>query len=49
VPDSDHNKAAIEQLFVKLPELLGPIHGPHEIIKLEKVEILQFACVNPSE
>jgi len=49
VPDSKHNKTAIESLMDKLPELLGPIHGPHEIIKLEHVKIVQFAAIQPDK
>ena len=41
--DSAHNKAAIESLMPKLPKLLGPIHGPFEIIKQERVEIIEVA------
>ena len=45
LPDSEHNKAAIDQLMPRIPELLGPIHGPFEIIKLERVEIIEVARV----
>jgi hypothetical protein len=47
LPDSEHNKAAVDALWAKLPETLGPIHGPHEILKIERVEIVEFACVEP--
>lgn len=46
LPESDHNKSAIDQLMPRLPELLGPIHGPFEIIKLERVEIIEAARVD---
>jgi hypothetical protein len=49
LPESASNSKAIEALWPKLPELLGPIHGPHEILKLEDVEIKEFACVEPQE
>jgi hypothetical protein len=41
--DSEHNKAAIDQLMPRLPELLGPVHGPFDIIKQERVEIIEAA------
>lgn len=45
--DSEHNKAAIDRLMPQLPELLGPIHGPFEIIKRERVEVIEAAMVEP--
>lgn len=45
VIDSKHNKAAIDRLMPQLPDLLGPIHGPFEIIKREKVEIIETAML----
>jgi hypothetical protein len=45
--DSEHNKAAIDQLMPRLPELLGPVHGPFEIIKHERVEIIEAARIEP--
>lgn len=45
--DSEHNKAAIDRLMSQLPALLGPIHGPFEIIKLERVEIVELAGIEP--
>lgn len=47
LPDSAHNKAAIERLMPQLPALLGPIHGPFEIIKRERVEVIEAAMVEP--
>jgi|LakMenEpi03Aug12_release.lakeMendotaPanAssembly.Ray.scaffolds.fasta_scaffold699515_2 hypothetical protein len=49
VLDSEHNKAAIERLMPKLPELLGPIHGPFEIIKREQVTIIDAARIEKPE
>lgn len=43
--DSEHNKEAINRLMPQLPDLLGPIHGPWEIIKREKVEIIEAAML----
>ncbi len=45
--DSEHNKAAIDRLMPQLPALLGPIHGPFEIIKREKVELVEVAGIEP--
>jgi hypothetical protein len=45
LPVSKSNAEAINKLWSVLPETLGPIHGPHEILKLEDVEIKEFACV----
>ncbi len=50
VLDSQHNKAAIDRLMPQLPALLGPIHGPFEIIKREKVILVDAAKIEtPTE
>ena len=45
--DSENNKAAIDRLMPQLPALLGPIHGPFEVIKRERVELIEAARIKP--